>query len=327
MQNKFQSFFGDKPGRSDKETSPWFQPYKGQSQNLIYNLLFCDNPAVLRSSFKGEISGPWKTLFSSEASANELEAIAGDEKLETRLRILAFNALKKHPVKNKREMMGLILEVGLEEGLETLAIYRDYRIRYINCSEKMLLWETRDPEIDSKIVAIFDLAAAVMPEINMINEPRTASPTREKYRLSILADDGPHYYQGRMTTTYSKNLSEIFRLCSELLATLASKNDILQSRAPNEKAILKISVQNNGSLKADNRLISLEELQSQIQKNTEQNGVVWYYRESGHQTPPPIAMQVMQMIVNANRPIRLSSKPDFSDSIDSHGNSAAKQGQ
>jgi hypothetical protein len=310
----FNEFHGDKRSKSAKKISAWYQPYKGQSQNLIYNLLFCDNPEVLRSSFKGEPSGPWKTLFSQEASDAELEAIASDEKLETRLRIMAFNALKGHPAKNSRDILGLILEVGMEGGLETLAIYQDYRVRYINSSEEMLFWETRDPEIDSKIANLLDLSRAVITELNMINQPRPAPPARDKYHLTVVASDGLQLYQGRMTSTYSKNLYEIFTKSSELLAALAAKNDILKSSAPDEKAILKISVLNNGDLKADNQLISLEELQKLIQKNTEQNGVVWYYRETSRLAPPPIAMQVMQMIVSANRPIRLSSKPDFSDS-------------
>jgi hypothetical protein len=42
---------------------------------------------------------------------------------------------------------------------------------------------------------------------------------------------------------------------------------------------------------------------------------VWYYREAAGHEPPPIAMQVIQEIVSARLPIRLSSKPDYSDSV------------
>jgi hypothetical protein len=47
----------------------------------------------------------------------------------------------------------------------------------------------------------------------------------------------------------------------------------------------------------------------------EKHGAVWYYREAGQQEPPAIATEVMKAIVEARLPIRLSSRPDYSDSI------------
>jgi hypothetical protein len=51
----------------------------------------------------------------------------------------------------------------------------------------------------------------------------------------------------------------------------------------------------------------------------QQQGVVWYYREGGHQDPPPVVMEVIKAVVDAGLPIRLSSKPDFSDAIGEGG--------
>ena len=53
----------------------------------------------------------------------------------------------------------------------------------------------------------------------------------------------------------------------------------------------------------------------------EKNGVVWYYREDGPGEPSREAIEVIKMVVERKLPISLSSKPDFSDYIDEHGNS------
>jgi len=42
---------------------------------------------------------------------------------------------------------------------------------------------------------------------------------------------------------------------------------------------------------------------------------VWYYREDAAGEAPPVAMAVMKTIVDRRLPVRLSSKPDFSDTV------------
>jgi hypothetical protein len=84
----------------------------------------------------------------------------------------------------------------------------------------------------------------------------------------------------------------------------------------NEKTpILKIAVFADGRLTMDGEPSSLHKLQESLRKHAEKNGVIWYYRESGQQEPPPIAMEVLNELLVARLPIRLSSKPDYSDSV------------
>ncbi len=42
---------------------------------------------------------------------------------------------------------------------------------------------------------------------------------------------------------------------------------------------------------------------------------VWYYRENAAGEAPAAAIPVMKLIVERRLPIRLSAKPDFSDSL------------
>lgn len=81
--------------------------------------------------------------------------------------------------------------------------------------------------------------------------------------------------------------------------------------------ILKLAVFSDGRLTVDGTPSTLPELQHSLQQLREQNGAVWYYRENAQQPAPPIAMDVMQAVVDAQVPIRMSTRPDYSDAFGS----------
>ena len=86
--------------------------------------------------------------------------------------------------------------------------------------------------------------------------------------------------------------------------------------APSPDApVLKVAVFADGRLTVDGTAATIQSLQASLRTLSEKHGVVWYYREAGKQEPPPIAMDVMKAVVEARLPIRLSSRPDYSDSI------------
>jgi hypothetical protein len=87
----------------------------------------------------------------------------------------------------------------------------------------------------------------------------------------------------------------------------------------NTNVILKVSVLQSGKLLADGTEIPLDGLDTRLAQIKSQNGVVWYYREGGQSEPPPVAMEVMKLVVKHSLPVSMSSKPDFSDTIDERG--------
>ncbi|HZQ46577.1 MAG TPA: hypothetical protein VFC07_06175, partial [Verrucomicrobiae bacterium] len=74
----------------------------------------------------------------------------------------------------------------------------------------------------------------------------------------------------------------------------------------------------------DGTAATIQSLQASLHTLSEKHGVVWYYREAGRQEPPPIAMAVMKAVVEGRLPIRLSSRPDYSDSIGADGRTTTK---
>lgn len=85
------------------------------------------------------------------------------------------------------------------------------------------------------------------------------------------------------------------------------------------KRVLKISVFSDGRITADGSATTIETLRESLKRLAAENGQVWYYREAGQAEPPPQAMAVMQAIVDNRLPIRLSMKPDYSDTVGPDG--------
>lgn len=82
-----------------------------------------------------------------------------------------------------------------------------------------------------------------------------------------------------------------------------------------EKRILKVAVFADGRITVDGSATTLEALRDSLKRLASDKGEVWYYREAGQSEPPPQAMAVMQAVVDNQLPIRLSTKPDYSDAV------------
>jgi hypothetical protein len=81
------------------------------------------------------------------------------------------------------------------------------------------------------------------------------------------------------------------------------------------KPVIKVSVLADGRLTVNEMPSSIESLRADLRRLHDQDGTVWYYREKSERELPPIAKQVLDAVIEAHLPIRLSSHADFSDSI------------
>ena len=103
-----------------------------------------------------------------------------------------------------------------------------------------------------------------------------------------------------------------------------SKQSAPPSAPSPDAPVLKVAVFAGGRLTVDGTAATIQSLQSSLRAMSEKHGVVWYYREAGQQEPPPVSMEVMKAVVEARLPIRLSSRPDYSDSIGLDGRPITK---
>jgi hypothetical protein len=173
-----------------------YRPYATEQANSIYNLLFCDDPGAFDAK-PGQEPTPWQlALFSTDVPA--IEALASEPSQEGRIRYLAFSRLRQlgRPVVSK-QLLGVIVEVPLEGGLDTLAAFSEGGVRYINQSGKLVFIEGV-PSFQSMVHRLFTAAEPVVARIGPWEGPRLAPPNQGNIRLSFLVSDGLYFGEGPM---------------------------------------------------------------------------------------------------------------------------------
>ena len=88
--------------------------------------------------------------------------------------------------------------------------------------------------------------------------------------------------------------------------------------------VLKIAVMADGRVTVEGCPTTIDSLRASLQALAKQQGVVWYYREAGAAKAPPESSEVIQAVIENGLPIRLSSRPDFSDAIGPDGKPIAE---
>jgi hypothetical protein len=168
--------------------------YPDPATDQIYELLFCDNLELYRGA-----SGayPWDSLFASEPNAVDLQRIVEEPNIETRPKILATNLLRSlGRTDESKELFAVVVEIGMDEGLDTLAAYEDGTARYINFTGSMVVWDSRTAESDELIADLFAAARNVVAQIGPWEAARLNRPKTGNVRLTFLVSDGLYFGEG-----------------------------------------------------------------------------------------------------------------------------------
>ncbi|HWZ04443.1 MAG TPA: hypothetical protein VNX40_12590 [Mucilaginibacter sp.] len=183
-------------------------PYKDAATNLIYELLFCDDISLYKNNNQQPDSYPWNILFSGTANAPDLLKIIADNDIESRVKILACNKMIANSQKiNKKELLGVIVEVGLDNGLDVLASFSDGTARYINQMGGIIIWEAVDDTSNSLTKKLFNNSLNVVMQIGPWNEPRRPHPPKGTVRITFLVSDGLYFGEGTMKVLFSDPLA------------------------------------------------------------------------------------------------------------------------
>jgi len=178
------------------------KPYKDSSTNLVYELLFCDNLDLYKNNSQQPDNYPWDILFSADTAG--LEKIIADPEVESRIKILAYNKLLFNGQKaDKKELLGVIVEIGLDNGLDVLASFKDGTARYINQTGKMIIWETSDDISNDLTNKLFDDSYKVVVKIGPWDKPRRPSPEKAIVRITFLVSDGLYFGEGPIDVLFS----------------------------------------------------------------------------------------------------------------------------
>jgi len=97
-----------------------------------------------------------------------------------------------------KQLLGVVIEVGMPDGLDLLAAYPDHTARYYNYSGSGIVWEHPDASLDSAIDQLLEVSRQVLAKIGPWDKPRPAAPGKDHVRMSFLTPSGLHFGQGPM---------------------------------------------------------------------------------------------------------------------------------
>ncbi len=198
------SFFKKSPAKQEAASDP----YKDSATNLIYNLLFCDNLDLYKESSEASNTYPFDILFSETSSTADLQKIIDDSTTDPRVKILAYNRQLANGYKPEKKLLAVIVEIGLEDGLDVLASFYDGTARYINHSGKMVFWETTTDENANEITdTLFLLSQDVISQIGPWDKPRKPHPAKGNARITFLVSDGLYFGEGQTDVLFNDPLA------------------------------------------------------------------------------------------------------------------------
>jgi hypothetical protein len=184
------------------------KPYKDHSINQIYELLFCDVISLYKNQSERSVSYPWDILFSETASVADLQDIVANNKFESRVKLLAYHKLRTiGQAIDQKILLGVVVEVGLDGGLDVLASFKDGTARYINKTGKIIVWETSDQSSLSLINDLFNNSNNIITKIGPWDKPRRPSPKKDMVRITFLVSDGLYFGEGPISVMFNDPLA------------------------------------------------------------------------------------------------------------------------
>jgi len=185
---------------------------------------------------------PWTTFITAknqsdvgdaEAAKQSLHKILAIDDLESRHYLQAWHFLRslgEQPAAERaKRLYGVVVEVGLEEGVDIVAAYADHSARYYNYSGAGIVWEHPNESMDEIIEELLNAGQAVVDKIGPWEGVRPPPPPRGQARISMLCPGGLHFGQAPYETLSrdplgAPVLTAAFRLMQSLIATTESSD-------------------------------------------------------------------------------------------------------
>lgn len=188
------------------------------TQSSIRDSLFGDLPLEEwpSQSFLDSLHEPWITFAAARqmlASGQKDEAIglwrgiAAMPGLESRHYAQAWHFLRSRgvppPAEIAKTLLGVIVEVGMNDGQDLLAAYPDHTARYFNFRGRGVVWEHPDGSLDALIDDVLSAAKPILQAIAPWPDSRPAPPAAGLVRINLLSPAGLHFGQGPMNALAS----------------------------------------------------------------------------------------------------------------------------
>lgn len=202
------SLFGKKDKAQKQQVQAGIPPVILQMRETLYSNASLE-PMLSRIKEESKTIFPWSSFIEANQALKKndnaktvalLKQIVETEGLNTRIYLQAWHTLMslgEQPPENFRGLIqGIVTEYHMDKGLDIVAAYADHTARYWNYSGAGIVWETRDPEIDTLIEDLLKVGQEIMNRIGAEPRENLPIPTPGKLRIFLMAYDGSSFGEG-----------------------------------------------------------------------------------------------------------------------------------
>lgn len=135
-----------------------------------------------------------------QGATEALRHILGMPQLESRHYLQAWHFLRElginSPKEEEQTLLGVVVEVGMEKGLDLVAAYPDHHARYYNFSGAGVVWERPNDLLDTTIDDLLGVGRTTAQVIGVWKESRPPAPAKGQARINLLTPGGLRFGQG-----------------------------------------------------------------------------------------------------------------------------------
>lgn len=203
----------------------------------IRDTLFGDRPLSQWTGVSAEAMAlePWasfgraKQFIDSGDTPSATAALRGVLEmphLESRHYLQAYHFLRElgvnPPSGKEKDVFGVVVEVGMDKGLDLVAAYADRHARYYNYSGAGVVWERPNDTLDAAIDDLLNAGGAVARAIGPWKDGRPPAPRKGDARINLLVSSGLHFGQDPIDSLSKDRLggpviASAFRLMQQLM--------------------------------------------------------------------------------------------------------------
>jgi len=169
----------------------------------LHETLFGDVPLAQWAG--NAATEPWRSFDHAAASIDRqdrgaaiqaFEGILTQSDLESRHYLQAWTSLRQlgiqAPGSQAKHLYGIVLDLPVSGGLDTLAAYEDRGARYFNFSGKAVIWDRPNPSLDGEIEGLLAASRELLGKIGPWEGVRPPLP-HGLARISLLTPSGLHF--------------------------------------------------------------------------------------------------------------------------------------
>jgi hypothetical protein len=123
------------------------------------------------------------------------------------------------------DVRGVVVDVALDQGVDTVAGFADGTARYLNHSGAAVIWEAPDPDVAARVEVLLAAAAPILDIAGPIDGGSPAPPAAGHAQVAVLAGNTVHTGTGPFEALARDPLGvPVIRAALELMTLLTERS-------------------------------------------------------------------------------------------------------